>query len=78
MAKLTYTKEIEIELSSDDIGRYFQELSAVEQEKVFNDYIVPEMAGFRTGFKNACTFVDNLSGEQRKELAKYIKYINAL
>lgn len=74
--EVTITQQIT--LSAEEIGKAFQELNAAEQEKVFNDYIVPEMTGFRTGFKNACTLVDNLSDEQRKELAKYIKYINAL
>lgn len=72
MAKLTYTKEIEIELSSDDIGRYFQELQDWQQKVVFDNYIIPDMTGWKTGLENAKTFVDNLSNEQQKELAKYI------
>lgn len=68
--EVTITQQIT--LSAEQIGQAFQELSATEQEKVFNNYIVPEMTGFRTGFKNACTFVDNLSEKQQKELAKYI------
>lgn len=72
MAKLTYTKEIEIELSSDDIGRYFQELQDWQQKVVFDNYIIPDMTGWKTGLENAKTFVDNLSEKQQKELAKYI------
>lgn len=72
MAKLTYTKEIEIELSSDDVGRYFQELQDWQQKLVFENYIIPDMTGWKTGLENAKTFVDNLSNEQQKELAEYI------
>lgn len=68
--EVTITQQIT--LSAEEIGKAFQELNAAEQEKVFNDYIVPEMTGFRTGFKNACTLVDNLSDKQQKELAEYI------
>ena len=72
MAKLTYTKEIEIELSPDDIGRYFQELNDYQQKAVFENYIIPDMTGWKTGLENAKTFVDNLSKKQQKELAEYI------
>lgn len=68
--EVTITQQIT--LSAEQIGQAFQELSAAEQKKVFNDYIVPEMTGFRTGFQNACTLVDNLSEKQQKELAEYI------
>lgn len=68
--EVTITQQIT--LNAEQIGQAFQELSAAEQEKVFNDYIVPEMTGYRTGLKNACTLVDNLSEKQQKELAEYI------
>lgn len=63
----------QITLSAEQIGQAFQELSAAEQEQVFNEYIVPEMTGYRTGLKNACTVVDNLSQKQKEELIEYIR-----